>query len=255
LSVAAASPSGRFAVLAGLAVLLMLWFAGPAWAAPAVPPAPDAWVTDRAGVMTPAVQQSLDRRLAAYEQASGHQVIVWIDRTTGEIPIESFAVEAFEQWKLGRAKLDDGLAIFVMVDDRALRIEVGYGLEPTVTDLVASQVIRNVMIPAIQRGEWDAAIVGGAEALVDTIEGQPGSLPADPGGAATQQPEDPRARIAKIIAFVVLGVGFVILLIVNPRLALMLLFFAFRGGGGGGGGGGFGGGGGRSGGGGASGRW
>jgi uncharacterized protein len=249
-------PAAAYRWAAVFVALLTLWLALPARAAPAIPPAPDDWVTDRAGVLSPAVQQSLDRRLAAYEQASGHQLIVWIDRTTGELPIESFAVEAFEQWKLGRAKLDDGLGVFVMVDDRVMRVEVGYGLEPTVTDLAASQVIRNVMIPAIQRGEWDAAIVGGVESLVDTIEGQPGSLPADPGGGeATEQPEDPRARIARIIVFSVLGVGFLILLIVNPRLALLVLFFGLRGGGGGGGGGGFGGGGGRSGGGGASGRW
>lgn len=250
----AAGPSHiRWAVL----LLLSLWLARPAWAAPPIPPAPDDWVTDRAGVLTPDVQQSLNRRLAAYEQQSGHQVIVWIDRTTGDIPLETFTVEAFEQWKLGRAKLDDGLGIFVMVDDRAMRVEVGYGLEPTVTDLAASQVIRNVMIPAIQQGQWDAAIVGGAEALVDTIEGQPNSLPADPGGGGEPAaPEDPRARMAKIIIFSILGIGFVILLIVNPRLALLVLFFGLRGGGGGGGGGGgFGGGGGRSGGGGAGGRW
>lgn len=252
-----AAPSGCRWIVRVLMALLALLVAIPAVAAPAVPPAPDDWVSDRAGVLSPAVQQSLNRRLAAYEQQSGHQVIVWIDRTTGGIPIETFAVEAFEQWRIGRAKLDDGLGIFVMVEDRVMRVEVGYGLEPTVTDLAASQVIRNVMIPAIERGEWDAAIVGGVEALVDTIEGQPASLPGDPGGAdATEQPQDPRARLAKIIIFSVLGIGFVILLIVNPRLALLLLFFGLRGGGGGGGGGGgFGGGGGRSGGGGATGRW
>ncbi|HLT36063.1 MAG TPA: TPM domain-containing protein, partial [Enhygromyxa sp.] len=200
-------------------VALLAWLVSlPAVAAPPeIPPAPSEWVTDRAGVMSAAVQQSLNRRLAAYEDRSGHQIIVWIDRSSGGLPIETFAVEAFEQWKLGRAKLDDGLGIFVMVDDRVMRVEVGYGLEPTVTDLAASQVIRNVMIPAIQRNEWDAAIVGGVEALVDTIEGQPGSLPGDPQGEVVEQPEDPRARVAKIVVISVLAIGFLILLIVNPR--------------------------------------
>lgn len=244
-------------VLAWIVALLVWALALPALAAPEVPAAPRDWVTDRAGVMSPAVRESLDRRLARYERDSGHQLLVWIDRSSGELPIETFAVEAFERWRIGQAKLDDGLGMFVMVDDRTLRIEVGYGLEPIITDLVASQVIRGVMIPAIQRGEWDAAIVGGAEALADTIEGQPGSLPADPHGEVVEQVEDPRARLVKIVAFAILGVGFLILLIVNPRLALLLLFFGLRGrgGGGGGGGGGFGGGGGRSGGGGATGRW
>jgi uncharacterized protein len=240
------------AILALLTLLLAL----PTRAAPPIPPAPDQWVTDRAAVMSEPARASLNRRLSAYEQQSGHQIIVFIDHSTGGAPIEDFAVKAFEQWKIGRAKLDDGLGIFVMTEDRALRIEVGYGLEPIITDLFASQVIRNVMIPAIQRGEWDAAIVGGVEALVDEIEGQPGSLPADPQGETVEEPQDPRARIAKIVIISVLAIGFLILLIVNPQLALMLLFLGLRGSsGGGGGGGGFGGGGGRSGGGGATGRW
>ncbi|MFO7562589.1 MAG: TPM domain-containing protein [Enhygromyxa sp.] len=242
-----------------LIVALLSWLlALPALAAPApaVPAAPQDWVSDRAGVMSPAARASLNRRLASYEQRSGHQILVWIDRSTGAIPIETFAVEAFERWKIGRAKLDDGVGIFVMVDDRVMRVEVGYGLEPTITDLAASQVIRNVMIPAIEQDQWDAAIIGGVEALVDTIEGQPGSLPPDPrAGEAPEQAEDPRARMIKIIVVSVLAVGFVILLIVNPRLALLILFLGLRSRGGGGGGGGFGGGGGRSGGGGVTGRW
>jgi uncharacterized protein len=241
------------------AVLLLLacLFALPTRAAPAIPPAPNEWVTDRAGVMSEPARESLNRRLAAYENSSGHQIITFIDRSTGDLPIETFAVEAFEQWKIGQAKLDDGLGVFVMVDDRTLRVEVGYGLEPIITDLVASQVIRNVMIPAIERDEWDAAILGGVEALVDHIEGQPGSLPPDPqAGESVEQPQDPRARIAKIVGISILAIGFLVLLIVNPQLALTLLFFGLRGGGGGGGGGGgFDGGGGRSGGGGATGRW
>jgi uncharacterized protein len=240
--------------IAALLGLMLAVLALPALAAP-VPAAPDNWVTDRAGVLSPAARESLDRRLAAYEQTSGHQVIVWIGRSTGEVPIETFAVDAFENWKLGRTKLDDGLGVFVMTEDRAIRVEVGYGLEGTVTDLAASEVIRNVMIPAIEAGEWDSAIVGGVESLVDTIEGRPGALPGDPQGPeAVAQPEEGWKRIAKIVGIAILVIGFLVLLIVNPRLALLLLFFGGRGGGGGGGGG-FGGGGGRSGGGGATGRW
>jgi uncharacterized protein len=86
-----------------------LLVASPAFAAPAVPPAPDARVTDQVGVLSSTTRSSLERRLATYEQQTGHQVVVWIDRSTGDIPIEDFAVEAFESWKLGRKQLDDGL--------------------------------------------------------------------------------------------------------------------------------------------------
>ena len=220
-----------------------------------IPPAPTQWVTDRAGIMSDPAQQSLNRRLAAYEAQTGHQIIVWIGQSTGPVPIESFSIEAFEQWKLGRAELDDGLAIFIMVEDRAIRIEVGYGLEPVITDLVASQVIRSTMIPAIERNAWDAAVIEGVEAIVATIEGRAGGLPPDPGAGAAQQPTDPRAKTIKIVAIVIGVILFLILLVKYPRLALLLLFFVGRGGGRNGGGGGFGGGGGASGGGGATGRW
>jgi uncharacterized protein len=247
---------GRACLLV-LAVWIGLLAAGTVRAAPAVPPAPEARVTDRVGVMSSAARDSLERRLAAYEQQTGHQIVVWIDASTGTTPIEAFAVEAFESWKLGSERLDDGLGLFIMTQDRRLRIEVGYGLEPIVTDLVASTVIRS-MIPAIERGEWDAAVVGGVEQLVDAIEGQPGSLPADPqANAEATQPasEGGWPRILKIVGGAIAAIFLLVLFITNPGLALLLLAFLGRGGRGGGNGSGFGGGGGASGGGGATGDW
>jgi len=249
LLVAALLASGAAASAASAA-------SAPSW----VPPAPESMVTDRAGVLTPSTRSSLAQSLAAYEQRSGHQVVVWIDRSTGGVPIEEFAVAAFAAWKIGRAGLDDGLAIFAMTEDRAVRIEVGYELESSVTDLVASTVIRKTMIPLIEAGQWDPAIVRGVGALVDTIEGAPGSLPrgAGPGGGDEAAGSD----LGWQIGLGLFGALFIFLLITNPRRALMLLFLIGRsglgggfGGGGGGGGGGFRGGGGRSGGGGATGHW
>lgn len=242
-------------------LVLVAWIgllvASPALAAPAIPPAPDARVTDLVGVMSSAARSSLERRLAVYEQQTGHQVIVWIDASTGDVPIEDFAVRAFEAWKLGSKQLDDGLGLFIMTQDRKLRVEVGYGLEPVVTDLVASGVIRS-MIPAIERGEWDLAVVGGVEQLVDAIEGQPGALPADPQPNAQEAPpasDEGLPKIVKIIGGALLAIFLLILFITNPGLALVLLGMLLRGGRGGGNGSGFDGGGGRSGGGGASGGW
>ncbi len=226
-------------------------------AAAATPPPPDSMVTDRAGVLSPDVRASLARRLGEYEARSGHQVVVWIDRSSGGVPIETFAVEAFAAWKIGRAGLDDGLAIFAMTEDRALRVEVGYELESRVTDLVASSVIRHTMIPRIERGEWDAAIEQGVEAIVDTIEGHAGSLPAGDGGG-----DLPETGMWGKIGLGVLAALFLLFLITHPRRAIGLLILLGRTGIAGGLGragvgdlGGFRGGGGRSGGGGASGRW
>jgi uncharacterized protein len=236
----------------GWVLVTLLAVVSVTFAAPAVPPSPTSHVTDDAGVLSSSTLESLGRRLARYEQESGHQVIVYVSQSSGAVPIEDFAVEAFEQWKIGRPKLDDGLGIFVFVEDRAIRVEVGYGLEPTITDLIASRVIRTIMIPRIQQRDWDGAIVSGVEALVDTIEGAPGSLPADAEAATAERRKFSGLQILALIGGFVL---FMILMVTNPGLALGMLFMIGRGGGGDRGNGGFGGLGGGSGGGGATGRW
>lgn len=237
----------RGAALAGLLVV------GAAHAAPtwAPPPAPTAPVTDVAGVLSPPVRAALDQRLTRYAAESGHQLVVYLDHSSGGVPIEEFAVKSFAAWKLGQAGRDDGVAVFAMTDDRTLRVEVGYGLEDTITDLAASAVIRTTMLPLIKAGKWDDAVVQGVESLVDTIEAKPGSLPAD--GADSD--EDAAMGLPEKVALGVLAALFLIFLILRPRSALGMLWMVGRLGLGGASGGGFRGGGGRSGGGGATGRW
>jgi uncharacterized protein len=245
------------AVLAAAAALSAASLA----AAPApVPPAPARWVTDTAGFLSEAGRRSLDQRLEAYEHQTGHQVLVWIGRTTGDTPLDDFTVRAFKEWKPGRKGLDDGLALFVFADDRKIRFEVGYGLEDRIPDLVAGRIIRDVMAPRIQAGDRDGAVKAGVEAALAAIEGRP--VPGEGGTRPTFREHRPSpARALSTGQKILIGLavlGFLILLITNPSLAMWLLLNVLaggRGGGGGGGGGGYSGGGGRSGGGGASGSW
>ena len=166
------------------------------------------------------------------------------------IAIAVLAVRTFAAWKVGRKGFDDGLVIFVLADDRAIDIEVGYGLEARVPDATASRVIREVMSPRLRAGDRDGAITAGADSILAAIEGHSWS----PSGA------QPPAGLSTATG-VALGIGafaVLLLLVTHPRLALWLLWAALTGGRGGGshvGGGGFGGGGGRSGGGGARGNW
>jgi uncharacterized protein len=217
-----------------------------------LPPAPTHHVEDRAGVMSPAARDELDQRLAQYEREGGHQIIVWIADSIGERTIEDFAADAFAAWKVGRAKLDDGVALFVVTGARKLRIEVGYGVEDRLTDLMAAQIIRDAITPRLREGDFDGGITRGVEAIADVVEGRSNALPASTRAPPEEQPVDRTS----VIVMSVVGVLFLILLFTRPQLALLLLGGAFRGGGGrGGGGGGFHGGGGRSGGGGATGSW
>jgi uncharacterized protein len=218
-----------------------------------IPPSPTEWVTDTANFLSPGAVRSLDVRLAAYEQATGHQLIVYIAPTTGDDPIEDWAVRAFAKWKVGRKGLDDGLALFIMPQDHKMRIEVGYGLEAVVPDAIASRVINEVMAPRIQAGHNDDAVTAAIDSLTQTIGGQAGEPPP----TRTPAPSKP-LTLFQWIFYGIVGILFLVLLITHPTLAFYLLATIMSGGergGGGGGGGGFGGGGGRSGGGGASGSW
>ena len=222
-------------------------------AAAAVPPAPTRWVEDPAGLLSPSVEDRLDRRLAAYERATGHQVIVWVGDTIGDDDLADWAVRTFAAWKVGREGIDDGVILFVLAEDRLIDIEVGYGLEDRIPDVVASRIIREVMVPRLRAGEAELAVTEGVDALLAAIEGEPWT------GGTTPPEAPPQAgpTIVEIVIGAIAVIGFLILLVTNPRLALLLLWTVGRGVGRGGGGGlgGFAGGGGRSGGGGARGSW
>jgi uncharacterized protein len=218
---------------------------------------PSRWVTDEAGFMSPGAANALNSRLESYERSTGRQLLVYIGQTTGDTPIEDWAASAFANWRVGRKGIDDGLVLFIMAEDRKLRFEVGYGLEPEVPDALAGRVINEVIVPRIQAGDRDGAVTAGMDAITTVLGG---GTPAELN--ERERPRQPLA-LAQVILFAIVGLVFLAILVTNPSLALYLLFsilssggHGHRGGGGGwGGGGGFRGGGGRSGGGGASGSW
>ncbi len=227
-----------------------------------IPPTPTRWATDTAGFMSPPALQAVDRTLENFERATGTQVLVWIGGTTGDAVLEDWTVRAFARWKVGRKGLDNGLVLFVFAGDRRARIEVGYGLEGKVPDAIASRILNDVILPRIAAGDRDGAIQAGVNALLAAISGGTGGITA--AGTPADQSEDSsregsRARPMSYLQMVLVGLavlGFLVLLVTNPGLAMYLLFSILSGGrGGGGGGGGFSAGGGSSGGGGASGRW
>jgi uncharacterized protein len=253
----------RIVAVAAFAVTTAATAAGVARAADptAIPPAPTEFVTDHAGFLSPAYASSLTRELEDYERGTGHQLIVWIDKTTGGVPIEDWAVKAFTAWGIGRKGHDDGVALFIFSDDRRVRIAVGYGLEGAVPDARAGRIIQNDMAPRIRAGDRDGAVKAGVDALKAAIGGAP--EPRRPGAS--------RVALVKT-GFLGLVVFFMVVFFLVRRHPWALLLLGSGGGsrwggdsnwwggggggwGGGGGGGGFSGGGGSTGGGGASGGW
>ncbi len=158
----------------------------------AIPPAPSAWVTDTATFLNPQIVDALDSRLRAYEVTTGHQVIVYVAPTTGDTPTEEWTSRAFARWKVGRKGIDDGLVLFVFPRDRKARIEVGYGLEQTVPDAIASRIVRNTIAPQIGAGHPDAAVTAGVDQLLAVIGGEAAPqtvVTAAPQSVATPLPD------------------------------------------------------------------
>lgn len=241
----------RILVLIGL--LASLW-SGPCLEAQTAPPPPPVrWVTDGSNLLSPAVKDGLDQRLRAFEAGTGHQVLVWVGDGTGGDPLEDWTVRTFAAWKVGRQGLDDGLVLFVFTRDRKVRMEVGYGLEGQMPDILASQIIRETILPRLKAGDADGALNEGVNRILKVVGGDASAREPQAQGRRSSQPIGWGGKI--LIA--VVGLALLGLAITHPGMAIWLLFNILSGGrgGGGGGGGGWSGGGGRSGGGGASGSW
>jgi uncharacterized protein len=136
-------------------------------------PALTARVTDTTGTLTPDQIASLDAKLAAFEQAKGSQVAVLIVPTTQPEEIDQYSIRVVEQWKLGRAKVDDGALLIVALNDRRMRIEVGYGLEGALPDATANRIIQQDIAPAFKRGDYYGGISTGVDRILRVIEGEP----------------------------------------------------------------------------------
>ena len=150
---------------------------GLAWAQVAVPPL-TARVTDQTGTLTREQQAGLERMLQEFEARKGTQIAVLMVPTTAPEAIEQYALRVGEQWKIGRTKVDDGAILVVAKDDRALRIEVGYGLEGALNDATASRIIREVIVPRFREGDFYGGINAGLDRMMRVIDGEPLPAPA-----------------------------------------------------------------------------
>ncbi|MCC7110909.1 MAG: TPM domain-containing protein [Deltaproteobacteria bacterium] len=163
-------------------------------------------VTDEAGVLGDR-RAALEERLAAYERATGHQFAVLVLRSLEGEVLESYSVRVAEAWRLGDRRRDDGLLMLVAVDDRAARIEVGYGLEGAVPDVIAGRVMREHMIPRFKNGDWAGGVEAGLDALMRAAQGEAlGPAPAGSGGLGDRERWQPIVFFAVIALSVLLRI-------------------------------------------------
>jgi uncharacterized protein len=177
------------------------------------------------------------RRLAdllrGHEQKTTNQVAVLTVQTIHGESVEEYAVRVFEQWKLGRKGKDNGVLVVVIPQDRRMRIEVGYGLEGTLTDAAAGRIIRDVMTPRFRKGDYDGGIVQGVAAIIAQLDG--GAAGPGTDGRARAEPQQseffkaPRMALHEKVltgAFIFGIIGlFTFIGIVTPGAGWFLYFF------------------------------
>ena len=249
-------------LIAGLLALALL-----------IPAAPTARVNDYAGALTPTERQRLEAQLTEREQTTGAQMVIAIFKSLEGESLEDYSIRLAQQWRVGQKSLDNGVILLVFLQDRKVRMEIGYGLEPAIPDAVAGRIIRDVMGPRFREQRYAQGLEEAVQAVFARVDTR----------SPPQARPEPRARASRFTpSFSMLFVlGVIVFLVLHEirgpgRRASRNAYTAGRrgwyaptvmfpwfgsgrsGGGsswGGGGGGGFSGGGGSFGGGGASGSW
>lgn len=257
-----------------LFILVTLFFVGTGFAQNVLPrPNPPRLVNDAAQVLLPEQVEILERKLVALDDSTSNQITVVLIRSLGDYAIEDYAVKLFRDWGIGDKKSNNGILILASIDDRKIRIEIGFGLEGAIPDVVTASIIQNDIVPNFKAGNYYRGIDQAVESLTKAAVGEY--------KVKKDRPSSRGRGGSSGIGFIVIVIVFIIISIIGRGrgggrgggmigrngfgdiatgiLLSNLLGGGSRGGGGwggGGGGGGFGGfGGGSSGGGGASGSW
>ena len=242
-------------------LLVVLALAGAASAAN-IPPLTGR-VVDQAGLLSDADKISLETRLEDLEAKSGIQLVVATVKSLDGDEIEPYANQMFRAWKLGERTRNNGVLLLVAPSERRVRIEVGYGLEATLTDALSKVIIANAITPRFKSGDFPGGIHRGVDDIITVLTTDASEWQKRPSLRVDSDPAEGPVNwlvISGILLFVTL-----MAVSRNFRMLVFAMLLSGRSGGGHGGGfgggfggasrGGFSGGGGSSGGGGASGRW
>lgn len=175
----------------GVVVGVLLAVAAPAAAAENFPTFTRP-VVDTANAVPSSAQEQVSAELIDYQARSGNQIAVAVVERTGGRSIEDYTIDLARAWGVGQKGKDNGILLVIATGDRKLRIEVGRGLEGTLTDLQSGRIIRERLVPLLERGEVSEAVIQGTRAIRAVLgDSEVGSLPPalgtgprDTGGAA-----------------------------------------------------------------------
>ncbi len=248
--------------LIALALTAFVLAGVPARAAPTFPPLTGR-VVDDAHVLSAQTQAHLATKLAALEQKTGDQLVVVTLPSLQGYEIEDYGYQLGRAWGIGQKGKNDGVIFIVAPTEHKVRIEVGYGLEPVLTDALSSVILQEQVLPKFRGGDVQGGVVAGTDAIINQLDLDPAQAQAKAQAVAQQPVPHPNPiPVIFLLIFVVLAMRALFGRRGGGFWALPFMFMGGGYGGGGagggfsgGGGGGFSGGGGSFGGGGASGGW
>ena len=197
--------------LARAFALLVLLCAGvwaQAWAQQlaAIPPL-DSPVVDTTGTLDAASKQQLEQQALALQQRKGSQLQILLVASTQPESIEQYTQRVFDAWKLGRKGVDDAVLLVVAKDDRAVRIQPGYGLEGAIPDITAGRVIREYLAPKFRQGDYAGGLLDATAQLVKLIDGEPLPEPMTRQGSEGGEGDGEGWMFALFAAFIVAQVA------------------------------------------------
>lgn len=147
------------------------------------PGSPRGLVNDFAGVLKQETKQALETELAGFKQSTSNEISVVTVPSMGGDYIENYAVKLFEEWKIGTKDKDNGVLLLLSIEERSMRIEVGYGLEGALPDSVAQNILNKEMTPLLKSGDYDGAITAGVRAIELATKGEYTATDIKPSGA------------------------------------------------------------------------
>src|SRR5690606_21376044 len=174
----------RPASMLGRLLVVLFLCCGFAYAQEQPVPTLESPVTDLSGTLSADQRQALEQLLLEFERRKGSQIAILLVPTTQPEAIEQYSIRVVDHNKIGRAKLDDGVLVLLAVKDRTARIEIGYGLEGAIPDVIGARIIRSVLAPRLQQGDFYGGLRETSLVLMKAIEGEqlPEAVRSNPRG-------------------------------------------------------------------------
>ena len=172
-------------------------------------------VVDAANILSPATEAALTAKLASLEAQSQRQVVVATIADLGGNDVADYGYRLGRAWGIGGKDRNDGVILLIAPNDHRVTIQVGYGLEPVLTDALSARIIRDVITPRFKAGDFDGGVTAGVDAIATQL-----TLPPDQAAAVVHQASQPqrhRSGGGFPVIFGLFWFGFIVLLIFGRR--------------------------------------